>query len=600
MARHALTEVRSASPGSRAVDLAAELASARLMLDSSQVALDYQPPPASLPPELEAGLALVLREAVTNIARHARARQRGLRAQRRDAGAAHRGRWPRRHRRGRQRHRRHARPHPRARRQPAGARAAVAAPACRCACRGARRRARPSSPATTTHRRCRCNRRPARDPAAARGRPGDAARRALAALLGLESDLEVVGAAADGEAAWRDLQRLQPDLLVTDIEMPGLTGLELAQRIQRQQLPVKVVIVTTFARAGFLRRALDAGVCGLPAEGRTRRATGRGVAQGASRRPRDRPATGAGSLGEADPLNDRERQVLRLAGEGLSAGEIAQRLNLSQGTVRNYLSEAIGKLGASRQPHLLGASAARQRRLVAVAGGNVAAACAATVRAQACRCADDRDAMATTGQRPIPVVPAGGRWPLLSNVTRTRRSTSTSPPDPEVIATSSAGAAADRGGDAALDFPAIHGRHKTTRSIGLLGLLLGRRWAEPVLLLAARHPGPVRRDSMRSPSRGPHRSVRRRPAVRHRDDRPVAVGVRAQGDVAGGAAGCAEGATQRVRPAPRLQQRIRRAQALRLSPPAGLPGRSLSFHAYTSTCAQRWPSRTKRSGTARR
>ena len=74
VARHALAEVRSAVTGIRAVDLAAELASARLMLDSSQVALDYQPPPASLPPELEAGLALVLREAVTNIARHARAR----------------------------------------------------------------------------------------------------------------------------------------------------------------------------------------------------------------------------------------------------------------------------------------------------------------------------------------------------------------------------------------------------------------------------------------------------------------------------------------------------------------------------------------------
>ena len=89
-------------------------------------------------------------------------------------------------------------------------------------------------------------------------------RGALAALLGMESDIEVVGAAADGEAAWRELQRLQPDLLVTDIEMPGLTGLELAQRVQRHGLPMKVVIVTTFARGGFLRecagrlhRALD-------------------------------------------------------------------------------------------------------------------------------------------------------------------------------------------------------------------------------------------------------------------------------------------------------------------------------------------------------
>ena len=87
-------------------------------------------------------------------------------------------------------------------------------------------------------------------------------RGALSALLGMESDIEVVASAADGEAAWRELQRLKPDLLVTDIEMPGLTGLELAQRIARHELPVKVVIVTTFARAGFLRRALDAGVRG--------------------------------------------------------------------------------------------------------------------------------------------------------------------------------------------------------------------------------------------------------------------------------------------------------------------------------------------------
>ena len=87
-------------------------------------------------------------------------------------------------------------------------------------------------------------------------------RGALSALLNLESDIEVLGSAADGEAAWRELQRLKPDVLVTDIEMPGLTGLELAQRIQRHELPMKVIIVTTFARPGFLRRALDAGVSG--------------------------------------------------------------------------------------------------------------------------------------------------------------------------------------------------------------------------------------------------------------------------------------------------------------------------------------------------
>ncbi|GAA0263652.1 response regulator transcription factor [Rhodanobacter caeni] len=174
-------------------------------------------------------------------------------------------------------------------------------------------------------------------------------RGALSALLGLESDIEVLGSAADGETAWRELQRLVPDVLVTDIEMPGLTGLELAQRIKRHELPIKVVIVTTFARPGFLRRALDAGVSGYllkdaPAENlaealRTVHRGGRAID----------PQLALEAWSEADPLNDRERQVLRLAGEGQGAGDIASQLNLSHGTVRNYLSEAIGKLGVSNR-----------------------------------------------------------------------------------------------------------------------------------------------------------------------------------------------------------------------------------------------------------
>jgi two-component system response regulator DesR len=175
-------------------------------------------------------------------------------------------------------------------------------------------------------------------------------RGALSALLNLESDIEVLGSAADGEAAWRELQRLKPDVLVTDIEMPGLTGLELAQRIQRHdELPVKVIIVTTFARPGFLRRALDAGVSGYllkdaPAENlaealRTVHRGGRAID----------PQLALEAWSEADPLNDRERQVLRLAGEGQSANDIATQLGLSHGTVRNYLSEAIGKLGAANR-----------------------------------------------------------------------------------------------------------------------------------------------------------------------------------------------------------------------------------------------------------
>jgi len=174
-------------------------------------------------------------------------------------------------------------------------------------------------------------------------------RGALTALLGLEPDIDVVGAAADGESAWRELQRHRPDVLVTDIEMPGLTGLELAQRLQRQEWATRVIIVTTFARPGFLRRALEAGVGGYllkdaPAEqlaDAVRRVHGGG-------RVID-PQLAVDAWSDADPLNDRERQVLRLAGGGASAADIAAQLGLTQGTVRNYLSGVIGKLGVANR-----------------------------------------------------------------------------------------------------------------------------------------------------------------------------------------------------------------------------------------------------------
>ena len=174
-------------------------------------------------------------------------------------------------------------------------------------------------------------------------------RGALTALLSLETDIEVLGAAADGEAAWRELQRLKPDLLVTDIEMPGLSGLDVAQRVQRFDRPCKVVILTTFARGGYLRRAMDAGVAGYlikdaPAEQlaaalRTVHGGGRVID----------PQLAVSAWGESDPLNERERQVLRQAGEGASAAQTAAARGLSAGTVRNYLSEAIGKLGAGNR-----------------------------------------------------------------------------------------------------------------------------------------------------------------------------------------------------------------------------------------------------------
>ncbi len=184
-------------------------------------------------------------------------------------------------------------------------------------------------------------------------------RGALAALLATEPDLEVAGEAQDGRAALDLAGKLLPDVLLTDIEMPELTGLEVAAEVQRRRLPVKIVILTTFARAGYLRRALDAGVSGYllkDAPASTLANAIRRIKAGA--RVID-PELAAEAWTEADPLTDRERQVLRYAGEGATGAEIAERLHLSEGTVRNYLSEAISKLGASNRTEA--ARIARQR-----------------------------------------------------------------------------------------------------------------------------------------------------------------------------------------------------------------------------------------------
>ncbi len=172
---------------------------------------------------------------------------------------------------------------------------------------------------------------------------------ALAALLEIEPDLRVVARAGDGAEALAKVAETSPDIVLTDIEMPGMTGLELAAELAARDPRPRVIIVTTFARPGYLRRALEAGAGGyllkdspaeeLAAAVRDVHAGGRAVA----------PELAAEAWTEADPLTDRERQVLRLAGEGLSGARIAAELHLSEGTVRNYLSEAIHKLGAANR-----------------------------------------------------------------------------------------------------------------------------------------------------------------------------------------------------------------------------------------------------------
>jgi two-component system response regulator DesR len=172
---------------------------------------------------------------------------------------------------------------------------------------------------------------------------------ALAALLEIDGDLEVVGRARDGEEALTMCREKRPDVLLTDIEMPLRTGLEVASAVKQEKLPTRVIILTTFARGGYLRRALEAGASGYllkdsPAEHlanavRRVKAGGRVID----------PELAAEAWSEPDPLTDRERQVLRMAGEGTTSAEIASTLHLSEGTVRNYLSEAISKLGAGNR-----------------------------------------------------------------------------------------------------------------------------------------------------------------------------------------------------------------------------------------------------------
>ena len=168
---------------------------------------------------------------------------------------------------------------------------------------------------------------------------------ALSALIDIEQDLEVVARARSGTEALALALTHRPDVVVTDIEMPGMSGLELAAELKRQGSTARIVILTTFARPGYLRRALDAGASGyLLKDAPSERLADAIRRVKAGSRAVD-PELASEAWSEADPLTDRERQVLRLAAEGQSGAEIAQVLHLSEGTVRNYLSEAVSKVG---------------------------------------------------------------------------------------------------------------------------------------------------------------------------------------------------------------------------------------------------------------
>jgi two-component system, NarL family, response regulator DesR len=170
---------------------------------------------------------------------------------------------------------------------------------------------------------------------------------ALSALMALEPDIEVTGQARNGEEAIAMVRNLKPDILMTDIEMPKMSGLDVAEAVRREQLRTHVLVVTTFARQGYLRRALEAGVRGYllkDAPAAELAVAVRRIMAGERVIAAD---LAAAAWDEADPLNDREREVLRLAERGLSTKHIALSTGLSPGTVRNYLHEASQKIGAT-------------------------------------------------------------------------------------------------------------------------------------------------------------------------------------------------------------------------------------------------------------
>ncbi|MGW0963771.1 response regulator [Streptomyces gelaticus] len=172
-------------------------------------------------------------------------------------------------------------------------------------------------------------------------------REALAALLGLEPDIEVVAQVARGDEVLTAAREHDIDVALLDIEMPGMTGIEAAAVLRRELPAVKVVVVTTFGRPGYLRRAMESGADAFLVKDAPASQLAAAVRKVLAGERVIDPTLAAAALADgASPLTDRERDVLRTAADGSTNAEIAAALHLSQGTVRNYLSMAIQKLAA--------------------------------------------------------------------------------------------------------------------------------------------------------------------------------------------------------------------------------------------------------------
>ncbi len=175
-------------------------------------------------------------------------------------------------------------------------------------------------------------------------------RDALATLLGLQPDIEIVAAVARGDEVVGAAMAARPDVAVLDIEMPGLDGLEAAARLHERLPACKTLILTTFGRPGYLRRAMASGAVGFLVKEAPAAQLAVAIRRAVAGERIVDPALAAAALGEGDsPLTEREREVLAATARGEGVAAIAGTLYLSEGTVRNYLSEAIQKLGAANR-----------------------------------------------------------------------------------------------------------------------------------------------------------------------------------------------------------------------------------------------------------
>ena len=170
---------------------------------------------------------------------------------------------------------------------------------------------------------------------------------ALIALLELEDDIEIVGKAVNGEEAVRIARQLQPDVCVMDIEMPGMSGLDAAEKLK--DTGIRVIILTTFARSGYFERAVKAGVQGYLLKDSPSEELAEAIRSVSAGMNVFAPELMDFAYNEKNPLTDRENEVMMLMADGKSTKEISSQLYLTTGTVRNYISAIFDKLNVGNR-----------------------------------------------------------------------------------------------------------------------------------------------------------------------------------------------------------------------------------------------------------